>query len=100
MTTSFTGCAPLDRDERTRLRALLVHFQMPSTARGLTQVFNTIVPYMLVWWLTYQVRGISWWLTSALAILAGALLVRIFIFLHDCGHGSFFRSRLANAIFG
>ena len=100
MTTSFSGCAPLDRDERTRLRALLVHFQMPSTARGLTQVFNTIVPYMLVWWLMYQVRGVSWWLTSGLAILAGALLVRIFIFLHDCGHGSFFRSRWANAIFG
>jgi omega-6 fatty acid desaturase (delta-12 desaturase) len=100
MTTGLPDCAPLDRDERTRLRALLVRFQLPSTSRGLTQVFNTVVPYMIVWWLMYQVKGMSWWLTSVLAILAGALLVRIFIFLHDCGHGSFFRSRGANAAFG
>jgi len=43
---------------------------------------------------------VSWWLTLPLAALAGAFLVRIFIILHDCGHGSFFKSRTANAIVG
>jgi fatty acid desaturase len=38
---------------------------------------------------------LSYWLTLALAVPAGGLLVRLFIIVHDCGHGSFFRSRKA-----
>ncbi len=38
---------------------------------------------------------LSYWLTLALAVPAGGLLIRLFIILHDCGHGSFFRSRKA-----
>ena len=34
---------------------------------------------------------VSYWLTLALAIPAGGFLMRIFIFFHDCGHGSFFK---------
>ena len=33
-------------------------------------------------------------------MLAGAFLVRIFIIFHDCGHGSFFKSRRANDVVG
>jgi omega-6 fatty acid desaturase (delta-12 desaturase) len=43
---------------------------------------------------------VSWWLTIPLAVLAAAFLVRIFIIFHDCGHGSYFRSRRANNIVG
>jgi omega-6 fatty acid desaturase (delta-12 desaturase) len=35
-----------------------------------------------------------------LAILTGAFLVRVFIIFHDCGHGSFFKSRKANDVLG
>jgi omega-6 fatty acid desaturase (delta-12 desaturase) len=48
----------------------------------------------------YRSLAVSYWLTLPLAALAGALLVRVFIIFHDCGHGSFFKSRLANAITG
>ncbi len=44
--------------------------------------------------------GVSVWLTLALAIPTGALMVRVFIVQHDCGHGSFFASRRANALVG
>ena len=37
-----------------------------------------------------------WWLTLLLAIPAAGFLVRLFMIQHDCGHGSFFRHRLAN----
>ena len=33
-------------------------------------------------------------------MLAGAFAVRIFIIFHDCGHGSYFRSRWANDLTG
>jgi omega-6 fatty acid desaturase (delta-12 desaturase) len=35
-----------------------------------------------------------------LAVAAAGFLVRIFIIQHDCGHGSFFRSRAANDAVG
>jgi omega-6 fatty acid desaturase (delta-12 desaturase) len=35
-----------------------------------------------------------------LVLLAAGLLVRLFIIFHDCGHGSFVRSRLANQLIG
>jgi omega-6 fatty acid desaturase (delta-12 desaturase) len=40
------------------------------------------------------------WLTLLLAIPAAGLLVRLFIIQHDCGHGSFFKSRAANDALG
>src|SRR6187399_400825 len=91
---------PLDRDERKRLRSVLIRFQKPSTARALWQLSNTLVPYALLWVLMWYVKDISLWLAIPLAMLAGTLLVRVFIFFHDCGHDSFFKSHWANAIFG
>ena len=41
-----------------------------------------------------------YWLTLLLAIPAAGLLVRLFIIQHDCGHGSFFKSRRANDLLG
>ena len=62
---------PLDRDERKRLRSVLIRFQKPSTARALWQAFNTLVPYTLLWVLMWYVKDISLWLALPLAMLAG-----------------------------
>jgi acyl-lipid omega-6 desaturase (Delta-12 desaturase) len=43
---------------------------------------------------------VSYWLTLLLAVPTAGFLVRIFIIFHDCGHGSFFKSKKANAIIG
>jgi omega-6 fatty acid desaturase (delta-12 desaturase) len=59
-----------------------------------------MVPYAALWYLMYLSLAISWWLVAPLAILAGAFLVRVFIIFHDCGHGSFFKSRAANHVLG
>ena len=48
----------------------------------------------------YWSLRLSYALTLMLAIPAGALLVRVFIVQHDCGHGSFFASRRANDLLG
>jgi omega-6 fatty acid desaturase (delta-12 desaturase) len=44
--------------------------------------------------------AVSYWLMLPLAILAAGFLVRIFIIFHDCGHGSFFKSKRANNAVG
>ncbi len=43
---------------------------------------------------------VGYWLTLLLAVPAAGFLVRIFIIQHDCGHGSFFKSRRANDTVG
>jgi omega-6 fatty acid desaturase (delta-12 desaturase) len=48
----------------------------------------------------YRSLDVSYWITLPLAVLAGALLVRVFIIFHDCGHGSFFKSKTANDVVG
>ncbi len=42
----------------------------------------------------------AYWVTLLLAVPTAGLLVRLFIFQHDCGHGSFFKSRAANDFLG
>lgn len=94
--------APTDvgiRDKAAWQR-IVAEYQQPSTARALWQVANTFVPYALLWYLMYLSLSVSWWATIPLAILAGAFLVRIFIIFHDCGHGSFFKSKRANDVLG
>src|SRR5947207_7084813 len=79
-------------------KEVVAKYQQPSTPRAVWQIVNTLGPYALLWYLMYRSLTISWWLVVPLAILAGAFLVRIFIIFHDCGHGSYFRSRAANDV--
>jgi fatty acid desaturase len=39
---------------------------------------------------------LGYWLCLLLALPAAGFLVRLFMIQHDCGHGAFFRHRLAN----
>jgi omega-6 fatty acid desaturase (delta-12 desaturase) len=48
----------------------------------------------------YLAYPVSYLLTLALAIPTGAMLVRVFIIQHDCGHGAFFASRSLNNAVG
>ncbi|MGA2555120.1 MAG: fatty acid desaturase [Verrucomicrobiota bacterium] len=81
-------------------KRIVASYQIPSAPRALWQLVNTLVPYALLWYLMYRSLTVSWWITVPLAILAGAFLVRVFIIFHDCGHGSFFKSRGANSVWG
>jgi acyl-lipid omega-6 desaturase (Delta-12 desaturase) len=81
-------------------KELVAEFQQPSLGRAIWQIVNSLGTYGLLWVLMGWSLTISWWLTLPLAMLAGALLVRVFIIFHDCGHGSFLRSRLGNDIVG
>jgi len=81
-------------------KEIVAQYQKPSILRALWQLANTFGPYSLLWYLMYRSIAVSWWLAAPLAILAGGFLVRVFIIFHDCGHGSFFKSRRANHILG
>ena len=77
-------------------------YRRSNLRKSLWQLFNTFFPYCILWAaMIYTVQQrLPYWVTLALAVVAGGLLVRIFILFHDCCHGSFFTSRRANLILG
>jgi omega-6 fatty acid desaturase (delta-12 desaturase) len=64
------------------------------------QLLTSFGPFIAACAAMYLVYPISPYLGVALAVPAGALLVRVFIVQHDCGHGSFLPSSRANALVG
>ena len=81
-------------------KEVVAKYQEPALWRSIWQIVNSIVPYAVLWYLMYRSLAVSYWLTVPLALLAAGFLVRIFIIFHDCGHGSFFKSRKANDVWG
>jgi omega-6 fatty acid desaturase (delta-12 desaturase) len=68
--------------------------------RGLAQVLTTLVPFGLLWWAAIRLIGISPWLAIVPLPFIILLTVRIFGLMHECGHGSLFRSRWLNRLAG
>jgi omega-6 fatty acid desaturase (delta-12 desaturase) len=81
-------------------KTIVARYQQPAPWRAIWQIVNTLVPYAALWYLMYLSLSISYWLTLPLALLAAGFLVRVFIIFHDCGHGSFLKSRIANDLLG
>jgi omega-6 fatty acid desaturase (delta-12 desaturase) len=88
------------RQDTAAWKAIVLKYQQPSAWRASWQLVNTIGPYLFLWYLMYHSLSYSYLLTFLLAVIAGLFLVRIFIIFHDCGHGSFFKSKLANDVVG
>ena len=75
-------------------------FQAPILARSLGQLATSFGGFFATCTAMYLCLAVSLWITLPMSALAAGFLVRIFIIQHDCGHGSFFRSRWANELIG
>lgn len=64
------------------------------------QLINTVVPFIILWYLAYKSLSVSYLLAVVPSLLAAGFMTRIFIIFHDCTHYSFFKSRRANRIVG
>jgi len=84
----------------SHLRKQISPFEKPQLNTSIRQLVNTIVPFLVLWYLAYESLAISYWLTLPLTILASGFVIRTFIIFHDCCHHSFFSSKLANEIVG
>jgi acyl-lipid omega-6 desaturase (Delta-12 desaturase) len=78
----------------------LSRFDTPVRWLAIEQLAGTFIPYFSLLFLMFaSIRlGASLLITLALAVIAVPFYIRIFIFLHDCGHGSFFHNTKANTI--
>ena len=100
MTNESSAAPAAGTPDISAWKEIVARYQKPSTARAAWQLLNTLVPYAGLWFLMYLSLSVSYWLVVPLAILAGGFVIRIFIIHHDCGHGSFFKSRTANDVWG
>lgn len=75
---------------------LVEKYQTAHTWRSIWQVCNSFIPFFICWSLMVLSLDVSYWLTLLLSVPTAGFLMRLFIIQHDCGHGSFFRSRKAN----
>jgi len=74
----------------------LARYRSPNTGRSLVELAVTIGPFVGLWLLTWLGLYFGYWISLLLVIPAAGFLVRLFMIQHDCGHGSFFRSKWLN----
>lgn len=72
----------------------------PDVKRSLLQFATTAGLFVALLVVMGAASDDRYWLTLLLAVPAAGLLVRLFIIQHDCGHGSFFKSRTPNDFLG
>ena len=84
-----------DRETIEQWNKILEPYLGADTRRSVTQLLTSVVPFALLWYVAYRSLAVGYWLTLLLAVPTAGCLIRMFIIQHDCGHGSFFKSRAA-----
>ena len=75
---------------------MVARYREPSVSRSVFEIFVTVIPFVALWALAYAAYQVSYLLTLVVAVPAALFLVRLFLIQHDCGHGAFFKKRVAN----
>jgi len=90
---------PLAREFASLDEALRLHAD-PDLLRSCWQFLSNLFLFVAGWWATYELVPYSYALAIVVAVPTAGMMVRLFIIQHDCGHGSFFRSRRWNTAAG
>src|SRR5258708_38258496 len=91
---------PLIARVKQQKRALVRQHSRPDNGKGFTQVLTALLPLSALWWAAAWSAGVSYWLTAGVTLVMSLYLVRVFVLMHDCGHGSLFRNARLNRAFG
>jgi omega-6 fatty acid desaturase (delta-12 desaturase) len=90
----------MDKINSELLQSEIRNYLRPSAAKSIWQLCNTLVPYFVLLILAYFALRISFWLALPVIFVTSGFLIRTFIIFHDCGHQSFFQSKIANHFWG
>lgn len=103
MASGSVGDDQPDDDPEHVARRLFAHcaaYRDADTSRSVTQLLVTATGYVALIVLMFASLDYGYWIALALAVVTGGFLLRLFVIQHDCGHGSFFKSRRANDTIG
>ncbi len=84
-----------DREAVERWNRILEPYVGADTRKSVAQLITSVLPFIALWWLALRSLEIGYWLTLLVTIPTAGFMMRMFMIQHDCGHGSFFRSRAA-----
>lgn len=93
--TAKNTIADAGADERAWLK-ILARYRTPHRGRSAFELAVTIIPFAVLWVLSWLSVHYGFWWGLALTIPAAGFLLRLFMIQHDCGHGSFFAHRHAD----
>lgn len=96
----LAGDAPVVEFPARTLREITGAYSEPNAVRSIAEFLVTFLPFLLLTGALFYGAAHGLRASILLAPFAGALLVRLFTIQHDCGHGSFFKSRRANDALG
>lgn len=85
---------------RLQKQALISRYIRADNAASWREVLLTIVPLAALWWAIVASLGDSWLLTGVLMLLLSLFYMRVLVLMHECGHGSLFRSQRLNRALG
>jgi acyl-lipid omega-6 desaturase (Delta-12 desaturase) len=89
----------LDHIKEQKQTIIRRHIQADNV-KASQQVVMTLVALALLWWIALHSVHLSYWLMGAAVLLISLLTVRAFVLMHECGHGSLFRTQSLNRTFG
>lgn len=89
----------IDRIKEQRRTIVDRHIEADNVT-GLAQILATLVPLGALWYAVVLSADVSHWLTAGVALLMSLFLLRAFVLMHECGHGSLFRTGWLNRTFG
>jgi len=90
------ACPPAEAGRARAWAQILARYRQPSNGRSIVEIGITVVPLIALWTLVWLTLDLGYWVSLLIAVPAAGFLVRLFMIQHDCGHGAFFRHRLAN----
>jgi len=80
--------------------AIIRRYTQSDNITALTQVLTTLASLALLWWVALLSVAVSHLLTVAAMMLIVLFTLRVFALMHECGHGSLFRTQPLNRAFG
>jgi len=95
-----TETAPEARNVADHWKDVVEPFRGAETRRSAIQLTISATCFVALWAAMYFSLRVNYGLTLLLAIPTAGFLMRLFMIQHDCGHGSYFRSRRARDIVG
>lgn len=95
-----TPSARTEASVARRWRDIASRYHTDRTWQGVMQLVITLLPFFGLLVGMYWSLHVSYFLTLAIAPIAAGFLLRTFVLMHDCAHGSFVPSKRANDIIG
>ena len=81
-------------------RQVIERHVRPDDLKGLAEVATTLLPIAALAYASWRSLELSYGLTAVITLLGSLFLLRSFALMHECGHGSLFRSARLNRGFG